>query len=258
MNCISFSRLFLYLILLFPSICIFSKEENFILINAMTDQTETEFGMHINTQFTPCSTFKIALSLIGYDAQILKDSINPQWIYQEGYDDYLESWKTSQTPQSWIKNSCVWYSRLIAQQLGLEKMQTYLALLHYGNQDLSGGFTNAWLSSSLKISTKEQANFLQKMLQRKFRVSKKSIETTKALLYIEPLLEGWQLFGKTGMGSTANHLQIGWFVGWIEKDNTFFPFAYNIQDIKIDPAERIPRVKQLLNKWITARAKNST
>lgn len=57
----------------------------------MTDQTETEFRMHINTQFTPYSTFKIALSLIGYHAQILKDSINPQWIYQEGYDDYLES-----------------------------------------------------------------------------------------------------------------------------------------------------------------------
>lgn len=256
MNHVLFSRLFFYFILIFPSISIFRKEENFILINAITNQTETEFGMHINKRFTPCSTFKIALSLIGYDTQILKDTNNPKWVYQEGYDDYLESWKTSQTPQSWIQNSCVWYSRLLSQQVGLEKMQTYLDLLNYGNQDLSGGLTNAWLNSSLQISTKEQAMFLKKMLQQKFCISKKAIETTKALLFIDELNEGWQLFGKTGMGSITNDLQIGWFIGWIEKDNIFLPFSYNIQDIKIDPAERIPRVRQLLNDWIKAMSNN--
>lgn len=256
MNHLLFSKVFLYIILIFPSFCIFSEEENFLLINSLTNETVTEFGPHINEQVTPCSTFKIALSLIGYDAQILTDPSNPIWSFKEGYDDYLESWKTPQTPQSWIKNSCVWYSRLITQQLGLEKIQTYLSLFDYGNQDLSGGFTNAWLSSSLKISTREQAIFVQKMLHEKLPITNKAIETTKSLLFIDELIDGWQLFGKTGMGSITDRLQIGWFIGWIEKDNHFFPFAYNIRDIKIDPAKRIPRVKQLLIDYIKTKSNN--
>jgi beta-lactamase class D len=39
---------------------------------------------------------------------------------------------------------------------------------------------------------------------------------------------------------------VGWLVGWLEKDSTFFPFAYIIRNSKIELAQRIIRVKQLL------------
>ncbi|MGL4347980.1 MAG: penicillin-binding transpeptidase domain-containing protein [Chlamydiales bacterium] len=238
--------LLLYFLLIYSPICIFSEEENFLLINDFTNQTMIELGSHINERITPCSTFKIVLSLIGYDNKILKTPNEPMWDFKEGYVDYLKSWKISQTPQSWIKNSCVWYSQIIAEQLGLEKMQSYLALFDYGNQDISGGLKKAWLSSSLKISTKEQITLIQKIIHEKLPISKEAIQITKSLLFIDELDDGWQLFGKTGMGSITDNLQIGWFVGWIQKNNSFFPFAYNIRDIKIDPNRRIPRVKQLL------------
>jgi beta-lactamase class D len=58
------------------------------------------------------------------------------------------------------------------------------------------------------------------------------------------------LFGKTGLGDSMSQpdgtRELAWFVGWIEKEGRFFPFAYNIRARKIDPAQRIPRVKQLL------------
>ncbi|WP_256439933.1 penicillin-binding transpeptidase domain-containing protein [Candidatus Rhabdochlamydia oedothoracis] len=82
---------------------------------------------------TPCSTFKIALSLMGYDAGVLQDEKTPTWLFQESYDHFLESWKT---PQSWMKTSCVWFSRILATQLGWENMQKYLSLLEYGNSNL--------------------------------------------------------------------------------------------------------------------------
>lgn len=59
------------------------------------------------------------------------------------------------------------------------------------------------------------------MIQEKFSISKKAIQVTKSLLFIDELIDGWQLFGKTGMGSIknvgGNNLEIGWFIGWIEK-----------------------------------------
>src|SRR5215469_5009547 len=139
-----FSKLIACLLLIFPCVHSLSTEETFLLINGVSNEKVLELGPHINKRVTPCSTFKIALSLMGYDKEILKDEKTPTWSFQEGYDNFLESWKNPQTPQSWMKTSCVWFSRVLATQLGLENMQEYLALLEYGNQDISGGLTKAW------------------------------------------------------------------------------------------------------------------
>lgn len=244
------SKLSFFCLFVLPTALLLANEENFVLLNGISNEIIIEIGPHTHERITPCSTFKIPLSLIGYDANILVDKNNPIWDFKEGYDVYLDSWKTCQTPQSWMKNSCVWYSRLLTQQLGFKKLQEYVSSLHYGNEDLSGGLTTAWLSSSLQISPHEQVIFLQNMIQEKFSISKKAIQVTKSLLFLDELTDGWQLFGKTGMGSVknidGNKLEIGWFIGWIEKDNIFYPFAYNIRGNKINPTKRIPRVRELL------------
>lgn len=133
-----FSKLIVYLFVLSCAhVC--SAEENFLLINGMTDEIIVETGPNINERVTPACSFNIVLSLMGYDAGILKDDKIPNWDFQEGYDDFSESWKISQTPQSWMTRSCVWYSKIIGLQLGLGTIQSYLALLAYGNQDMSTG-----------------------------------------------------------------------------------------------------------------------
>ncbi|HEV3270403.1 MAG TPA: penicillin-binding transpeptidase domain-containing protein [Candidatus Rhabdochlamydia sp.] len=246
-----FSKFMACLLLIFPCVYSFSVEENFLLINGISDEKIVELGSHINERITPCSTFKMALSLMGYDAEVLKDEKTPTWLFQEGYDCFLESWKNPQTPQSWMKTSCIWFSRVLATQLGLENMQKYLASLEYGNQDISGGLTKAWLVSSLKISAEEQVALMQKALLGKLPISDNAIQMTKKLLFIDQLPEGWNLFGKTGwtgsmIGEDGKISEIGWFVGWIEKDDKFFPFSYHICEDKINLAQRIPRVKELL------------
>lgn len=250
------SSLMVCFLFVFPC-TVFAVEENFLLINGATDEIVIELGSHINERISPCSTFKMILSLMGYDAEILKDVLTPIWDFQEGYDDFLESWKKPQTPQSWMKYSCVWYAKLLALQLGLENIQNYLALFDYGNQDMSGGLAlpgpanPAWINSSLKISPKEQVAFIQKMIQGKLPITSHTIKMTKVLVFKEELTEGWNLFGKTGwsgadVGKDGKTLEHGWFVGWIEKDQDFYPFAYLIREKKINLDQRIPRVKQLL------------
>ncbi len=236
---------------------VFSAEENFLLINGMTDEIIIELGPNIHKQMSPCSTFKIPLSLMGYDASVLKDEINPIWNFQEGYDDWLVSWRIPQSPLTWMKYSCVWYSKVLSIELGLKRIENYLTSMEYGNQDASGRLADPgplnpfWLNSSLEISPKEQVSFIQKMIRAQLPISSNAIQMTKEILFKEELLEGWKLFGKTGWSGSdvakdGKTLEHGWFVGWIEKEDSFYPFAYLICDKKINLDQRIPTVKQLL------------
>ncbi len=153
----------------FPCLCAMADEENFILMNGNTGEIVVELGPQVNERFSPCSTFKVPLSLMGYDAGILIDENTPVWDFEPGYDDWLETWRGPQTPQSWMTYSCVWYSKILAILMGSEMIQDYVDAFEYGNQDISGGLPQPgpvdpfWINSSLKISLREQVEFLQKV-----------------------------------------------------------------------------------------------
>lgn len=196
-------------------------------------------------RYAPQSTFKIALALMGFDSGVLIDEMHPEWPFKEGYVDWRDAWKQDQTPKSWMKESCVWYSQVLTKELGMKKFQEYVTKFDYGNKDLSGdkgqnnGLTNAWLSSSLQISAIEQIAFLQNMLAGKLPVKPNAIEMTKNILFVEDLKNGWKFYGKTGTGSLLNafgaknpDLYHGWFIGWIEKGDRRIIFSNHIEDDK--------------------------
>jgi len=126
------------------------------------------------SRHSPCSTFKIAISLMGYNEGLLVDENNPELPFKQGYTDLVETWKQPQNPNTWMKNSCVWYSQVLTQKLGEKKFKKYVKNFDYGNEDVSGdkakdnGLTNAWLSSSLQISPQEQIKFLNKLSENNY------------------------------------------------------------------------------------------
>lgn len=199
----------------------------------------------IKSRYSPESTFKIALSLMGYDARILEDENNPEWPFKNGYPLFVNFWKGPHGPRTWMRDSCVWYSHVLTKKLEMENFAAYVRKFNYGNQDISGdtgknnGLTYSWLSSSLEISPKEQTVFLQKLAEQKLPVNSKSHEMTKKIMYIQELQGGWKLYGKTGMGRLLDasrqktELQHGWFVGWIERDGRIITFANHIADDKM-------------------------
>lgn len=251
MNRKAYSTWFACLLFFVPALAC-STEENFILLNAHTGDVIEERGPRVDVRVTPCSTFKVPLSLMGFDSGILVNKENPVWEFEEGYDDFLETWKAPQTPLSWMKYSCVWFSRVLAGKLGEERFQGYLDLFDYGNRDMSGGLQTAWINSSIAISPREQATFLQRVLLGKIALSPDAVSHTREILYLGTLQDGSKLYGKTGWtGSnvkdeSGNKYEIGWFVGWIEKESNLFTFAYYIRDDKIELGKRVPRVKELL------------
>jgi beta-lactamase class D len=105
------------------------------------------------TRVTPASTFKIAISLMGYDAGILKDEHHPEMPFRAGYVDWRESWKQPADPARWMKESVVWYSQQVTTALGMPRLQSYMTRFGYGNADVGGdathdGLTLSWIGSS--------------------------------------------------------------------------------------------------------------
>ena len=194
-------------------------------------------------RFSPASTFKVPLSLIGYDAGILSDEHTPTWDYKPEFNAVKRDQKTVD-PVIWERDSIIWYSREITRRLGGEKFSGYVSKLDYGNNDVSGnpgkddGLTRSWVNSSLKITPVEQVDFLRKLLARKLPVSAKAYDMTSAII---PTFKagGWTVQGKTGSTRLANDTDkirdtrsLGWFVGWAKKDGQQIVFARLIVDTK--------------------------
>jgi len=197
-------------------------------------------------RLTPASTFKVALSLMGYDSGFLTDEHHPALPFREGYLATDPAWKTTVDPTSWIQNSVVWYSQQLTVWLGAERLHNYLVRFKYGNQDISGnpgmndGLTQAWLSSSLRISPLEQVSFLQKLVTRQLSVTAHAYEMSARLLVLGALPNGWEVHGKTGTGYQMQadgpdlKRQVGWFVGWSSRAGRTIVFAYAIADEQPD------------------------
>jgi beta-lactamase class D len=214
--------------------CFLAKENNNILLSEGACEARQR----------PFSSFKIPLSLIGFNEGILQDESHPELPFRTGYVDYIDAWKQPHNPTSWIKNSVVWYSHIITKKLGAAKFQDYIKKFDYGNADVSGnvGLTRSWLGGgSLKISAEEQTVFIQKILDRKLPISAKSYDKTKNIIYVDELTDGWKLYGKTGTGylpkadgTLDEKRHGGWFVGWIEKDKRSIVFASYIEQDQQD------------------------
>jgi beta-lactamase class D len=215
---------------------------------------------------TPASTFKVPLAVMGFDAGILVDADHPAWDFQPGFADWMENWKTTVTPRYWLDKSVVWYSQELTKKLGVEKFRGYVEAFDYGNKDVSGnpgkddGLTQAWLRSSLKITPRQEAAFLSKLVNRALPVSRAAMDMTDAAMPQTALADGWVAKGKTGTsflsdadGSPdADKRQLGWYVGWAEKNGRKIVFVRLVEDRKKQKAFAGMRAKQGTLEWLPA------
>jgi len=212
-----------------------SRKKSFIIYDFEQGKIVERVG-DCQIQESPCSTFKIALSLMGFDSGILKDDDSPEWPYKNEYNASLDFWRQPHTPKMWIKNSCVWYSQVLTSILGMDTFQKYVKAFEYGNQDVSGnpgkddGLYTSWLCSSLKISPQQQVEFIKKLLNHSLSVSNYAHDQTRRILFNSDLGDGWKLYAKTGGGVEKNKT-LAWFVGWTkhEAKNKIYIFACLMQ-----------------------------
>nr|WP_259294926.1 class D beta-lactamase [Paraburkholderia sp. DHOC27] len=200
---------------------------------------------------TPASTFKIAISLMGFDSGFLKDAHTPTLPYRTGYPDWGgDAWRQPTDPSRWIKYSVVWFSQQVTQSLGMTRFANYTRAFAFGNADVRGdsrhdGLTHAWIDSSLQISPLEQVAFLTKVVNRTLPVSGHAYDMTSQITEVATLAGGWDTHGKTGTGFPANSDGSddeahgwGWFVGWATRNGKTLVFARLIQDDAATPGQK--------------------
>ena len=198
----------------------------FILYDLEQDKVVArEGGDRCAERASPCSTFKVPLALMAFDAGALKDETSQRtW---DGTTFSREAWNKDQTAASWMRDSVVWFSQRLTTEMGLDKVKAYLAGFDYGNGDMSGGLTKAWLESSLLISPDEQLRFWTRFWREQLPVSKHAYEMTKKITLVETSPRGWTLHGKTGSGGRSVG---GWFVGHVAKGERAYVFVTRYRD----------------------------
>lgn len=180
----------------------------------------------------PQSTFKVPLSLMAFDAGLLKDeNTTIKW---DGKRSGRAEWNRDQTAASWMQYSVVWVSQRLTPRLGMPRITRYLTQFRYGNHDFSGGITTAWLQSSLHISPDEQIRFWERFWRGELPVSRHAVAMTKKITTIETSPHGWTLNGKTGSGAMVANGQmvrgLGWFVGHIQRGGREYLFVTSYTD----------------------------
>ena len=175
--------------------------------------------------FIPASTFKIFNSLVGLETGAVKDEFEVfKW---DSVIRFYDSWNKDLDMVNAFKYSAVWFYQELARKIGEEKMQHYISLNGYGNEDISGGIDRFWLDGGIRISADEQIELLKKLYHNKLKFSQKSMEIVKRIMIYEQTDE-YAIRAKTGWAIRVED-QVGWFVGYVDRGSDVYFFAINLQ-----------------------------
>jgi beta-lactamase class D len=257
---------FIFLLLVFS--CAHIHEETFpmentngcfLLYNLKSKKYEKVIGSTCEERFPACSTFKVPLAVMAFDSGLLKDE--KQTLKWDGQKRMLTVWNRDHNAATWMKESVVWFSQRVTPNLGEKKLKKYLDEFEYGNKDISTGITTAWLNSPndpkgfLGLNAYEQVHFLEKLWSNSLPVSKRSMELTRKIMYLEESPKGYILSGKTGSNTydREKNLQLGWFIAHLSKGDDEYLVVTNLSDMKSAPVGSFggPRAKELTKKILT-------
>lgn len=179
----------------------------------------------------PCSTFKIANSLIGLDEGVIKPDEVIKW---DGKPLAVKSWETDANLETAFKRSMVpWFQR-VARQIGHETYAKRLKAMDYGSGDPSGPVDQFWLGpevgGGLTISTRQQADFLHRLYSSQLPVKAASVVTVSKIM-VDETRGSSVMSGKTGTCSSLadGSRNVGWWVGRLYSPDRDLVFALSME-----------------------------
>lgn len=170
----------------------------------------------------PASTFKIFSSLYALESGVAKDA---DATFGWDHTDYgrPEVNKALSLRES-VQLSAYWVHRDIARMAGATVLKHWLDTVGYGNADTSGGFDRCWVRGGLRITPRQQVDFLKRLVRGELPFSERNLGIVRDLTLQADTL-GYALHGKTGW-ALGPEGSIGWFVGWVEKRDGSGPFIF--------------------------------
>ena len=202
----------------------------FVLYDASAGRLTVVDRARAARRYVPASTFKIANSLIALETGAVKDE--REVIPYGGKPQPFPQWERDMDLRDAIRVSNVPVYQEVARRIGRKRMQARLDRLGYGNRRIGTVVDRFWLDGPLQISAMEQARFVARLAQGKLPLSERSQRIVRDILRVEEK-GGAALFAKTGWASGPTP-QIGWWVGWVEREGRVYSFALNIDMASAD------------------------
>ena len=192
-----------------------------ILIESADGKVKYQHNVNDQESFIPASTFKIPNTLIILEEGLIKDQF--EVIKWDGKEREYTQWNKDQTLKSAFQYSCVWCYQHYARQVGDKKYHTYLRKFDYGNILTGSDVARFWLDGELRISVKDQINFLRKVHAEELPIQKSHIKTLKDIMLSEEH-KNYKIWSKTGWSGKD-----GWFIGYLLTENKTWFFANHIE-----------------------------
>jgi beta-lactamase class D len=112
-------------------------EGAFVLCDPAGDTSITHNPDRCAVRFLPASTFKVVNALVALETGVVAGP--DEVIAWDGIDRGYGPWNQDHTLVTAMEHSVVWYYQEVARRSGRERMQQYVDLIGYGNQDISDG-----------------------------------------------------------------------------------------------------------------------
>ncbi len=192
-------------------------------------------------RFVPASTFKVANSLIALETGVVKSE--NEIIPYGGEPQPVKTWEQDMSLRDAIPVSNVPVYQQIARRIGLDRYRKWLARLDYGNRNVGTVVDQFWLRGPLKITAIEQASFMGRLAQQALSAEKRTQLVVRDIIRFERN-DAFAIYAKTGWSR-----KIGWWTGWVERNERIYAFAVNIDmATAADAPKRIAIGKAILSK----------
>jgi beta-lactamase class D len=196
----------------------------FVLLDVQADEMWVHNLARARKGFLPASTFKIPNSLIALQLGAVEDVA--EVLPWDGTTRSRKSLNRDHDMRSAIRYSVVWFYQEMARRIGFDRMTLWLAQLNYGNQDVSAGIDQFWLSGEFRISALEQTEFLRELAAHRLPFEAGIMDQVHDILLVDQG-PGYRMFAKTGW-AVAPDPDIGWYVGWVDSQAGRHVFVANL------------------------------
>jgi beta-lactamase class D len=196
-----------------------------VVYDVRHDHTVTVNGDRADRPLRPASTFKIMNSLIALETGVVRDE-HTVFKWDGTVRERAETNRDHDLTGAFRK-SVLWYYEVIADRVGRERMQQWLDRVGYGNRKAGGDQAAFWLHGDLRISARQQVEFLARLYRNDLPFSQRSMDVVKRLMLVEDR-PSYVLRAKTGWARSPH--EQGWWVGWVERrEGNAYVFATNIE-----------------------------
>ena len=198
-------------------------EGSILIYDLNNNQTHQYNAARNATAFTPASTFKILSSLIALETSAIPNEISV--LTWDGVERSIPAWNRDLNMREAFKISAVWFYQVLVRRVGYEQMQQWLTQIGYGNQAIGSeaDVDKFWLGGELQITPQEQIQFLQRFYSNDLPFSQRTIAIVKDIMIVEQTPD-YTIRAKTGLAS-----RVGWYVGYLERNENVYFFATNIE-----------------------------